>query len=42
MFVHQPSGYGIDNTFRYMCDQIRMSKVKNKSLMDTLQMNKTI
>lgn len=32
MFVHEPSGYGIDNTFRYMCDQIRLSKQRETIL----------
>lgn len=27
-FVDYPSGYGIDNTFNYLCDQIRLSKLK--------------
>lgn len=30
MFVNEPSGYGIDNTFRYMCDVIKQAKSKNR------------
>jgi hypothetical protein len=26
MFVKEPTGYGINNTYRYMCDQIKLSK----------------
>lgn len=28
MFVEEPSSFGIENTFRYMCDRIRMANKK--------------
>lgn len=28
MFVDEPSSFGIENTFRYMCDRIRLANKK--------------
>lgn len=40
MFVNEPSGYGIENTFRYMCNQIRLSNRKNSLLNMNIKKNK--
>jgi hypothetical protein len=40
MFVHEPRGYGIENTFRYMCNQIRLSNRKNTQLNMNTRKNK--
>lgn len=32
MFVDEPSSFGIENTFRYMCDRIRMTNKKKLTL----------
>lgn len=40
MFVDEPSSYGIENTFKYMCDRIRLANRKNK-LVRTLNSNNT-
>lgn len=32
MFVDEPSSYGIENTYRYMCDRIRIANRRNAVL----------
>lgn len=41
MFVEEPSSYGLENTYRYMCDRIRFVSHNKNTLLKTLQTENT-